>query len=240
MSSRPRGWHAAVAVAGLAALLGGCTGGSDTPAPTPTTPPVTSTSASTPPAERLQQLAAAGARARFHATYAVRSVHPKGHATWEVWRSASSLRVDVETKQATATLIRTPKATYSCRRAKHRRTCFRVAKGDDPIPPLFRLGAETLFSSDVSRLAGPLKRYDVSIAVPANVGLSGSVGTCFRVVPKKKSSKLQRGVYCLDTHGVITAVRYPNGNLVRRTHLTLHAPRGKAFQPYSKPTPLPS
>lgn len=240
MSTRPRGWRAAAVAVALAVSIAGCTSGGSSAQRSPSPAPTPTPSATTPVAQQLQQLAGRGTHARFRATYVVRSQHPKAHATWLVWRSANSLRVDVVTKRATATLIRTPKATYSCRKAKHRRTCFRVAKAGKPIPPLFRLLAHTLFSSDVATLAGALNGYDVVVVTPATVGLSGSVGLCFRVTPTTKKATLHKAVYCLDDKGVITAVRYPNGNLVRRTHLVMKAPRAKAFVPYSKPTPLPS
>src|SRR3954447_16861040 len=142
-------------------MTGCSSGGSTAQSPSPTRTVTPTPVATTPAAQLLQQLAGSGVDASFRATYVVRQQHPAGHATWQVWRTARSLRVDVVTKKVTATLIRTPHAAFSCRRSTHRRTCFRVAKGEKPIPAPFRLLAQTLFSADVATLAGAMTSYDV-------------------------------------------------------------------------------
>lgn len=225
-----------------AATLAGCTGSST---PTPTTAPTSSGSSPSPSptltvAQHLEHLAQLGTTAVFRGTYLVRQQHPSSRATWRVWRTRHSLRVDVVAKHVTATLIRTPKATYSCRRSGHHRTCFRVAKGDDPTPAPFRLLAELLFSDSLTRLAGRPHSYSVSAPTPGSVHVPTSGGTCFRVkVDKKRSSNLATGTYCLNAAGVFTAVVYPSGNVVRVEHVTSKAPDSKSFHPYSSPTPLP-
>ena len=224
-------------------MLAGCTG-SSAPEPGPTITsgsPSPSPSASLTAAQQLQRLAQEGTKAVFHASYVVRQKHPSGHATWQVWRTHRSLRVDVVTKRVTATLIRTPHATYSCRRSGHHRTCFRVAKGNHPVPAPFRLSAEQLFSDSLTRVATRPHSYSVRASAPGSVPVRTSGGTCFRVkVAKQKSRNLATGTYCLSSAGIFTAVVYPSGNLVRVQHVTSKAPNGHAFRPYSSPTPLPS
>lgn len=225
-----------------AATLAGCTGSS---APGPdTSPTATSSSPSPSPtltvAQQLEHLARLGTTAVFRGTYQVRQRHPSSRATWRVWRTHHSLRVDVVTKKVTATLIRTPKATYSCRKSGHHRTCFRVAKGNDSIPAPFRLLAEVLFSDSLTRLATRPHSYSVSAPAVGSVHVPTSGGTCFRVkVDKDRSSTLATGTYCLNATGVFTAVVYPSGNVVRVEHVTSKAPDSQSFRPYSSPTPLP-
>jgi hypothetical protein len=225
-----------------AATLAGCTG-SSAPEPGPTTTSVSpspSPTATLTAAEQLQQLAQQGTKAVFRGSYVVRQKHPSGHATWRVWRTHRSLRVDVVTKGVTATLIRTPHATYSCRRSGHQRTCFRVAKGDSPVPAPFRLSAEQLFSDSLARLATRPHSYTVRASAPGSVPVRTNGGTCFRVkVAKNKSKNLATGTYCLSSAGIFTAVVYPSGNIVRIEHVTAKAPSSDSFRPYSSPTPLP-
>jgi hypothetical protein len=223
-----------------AVCLAGCTS-SSSPKPSPTaTSPSPSPSATTPVAQRLQQLAALGTKAVFHGSYVVRQRHPSSHATWRVWRTKHSLRVDVVTKHVTATLISTPRATYSCRRSGHRKTCFRVAKGDQPIPVPVRLSAEQLFSTDLDRLANHPNSYTVSVPAAGSVPVRTSGAECFRVtVPKKSKVHLETATYCLSDAGIINAVVYPSGNIVRVQSTVLKAPKGEPFHPYSSPTPLP-
>ena len=221
-------------------LLSACSGSSSpSPAPSATTPSP-APSATLTVAQHLQQLADLGTKAVFHATYSVRQQHPSSRATWQVWRTHSSLRVDVATKNVTATLIRTPRATYSCRRSGHRKTCFRVAKTNNPIPAPFRLLAERLFSDSLDRLASRPHSYTVSAPAAGSVHVATSGGTCFNVrVPKNKSADLTTATYCLNSGGIFTAVVYPSGNAVRVDHVTTKPPSSDAFRPYSSPTPLP-
>lgn len=242
MSRRLRLGATAVAAVG-AVTLAGCTGSSG-PSPAPSssssTTPSTSASPTLSAAQQLQQLAGLGTKAVFHATYSVRQQHPAGRATWRVWRTHQSLRVDVVTKGVTATLIRTPRATFSCRRSGHRRTCFRVAKGNQTVPAPFRLLAERLFSDSLTRLADRPGSYRVATPAPGSVHVATSGGTCFRVtVPKKRSSDLATATYCLSASGVFTAVVYPSGNVVRVLRVTSQSPASGTFRPYSSPTPLP-
>jgi len=225
-----------------AATVAGCTG-SSAPQPRPTTTtssPSPSPTAALTAAQQLQQLARQGTKAVFHASYVVRQKHPSGHAAWRVWRTRRSLRVDVVTKSVTATLIRTPRAAYSCRRSGHHRTCFRVAKGNKPVPAPFRLSAEQLFSDSLTRLATRPHSYSVRTPAAGSVTVRTGGGTCFRVkVAKNRSTNLATGIYCLSAAGIFTAVVYPSGNVVRVEHVTTRAPDSHAFRPYSSPTPLP-
>lgn len=222
--------------------LSGCTGSSSGP-PSPT-PSVTTSSASPtplPPPQALQRLAALGTKAAFHATYAVRQSHPTSRATWKVWRTATSLRVDVVTKHNTATLISTPRATFSCSRAPHQRACFRVAKAGQPVPTALRLLAVRLFTTDLVALNAHPERYGIAAATPGSVTVPTHGGTCFHLTVPKKSAKsgIDTGTYCFDANGVLTVVAYPNGNIVRLTQLAVRPPKKSVFTPYSSPTPLP-
>ena len=224
------------AVAASVTLLAGCTG-SSAPEPTPT-PTTTSPSPSPSPtltaAQQLQQLARLGTKAVFRATYEVRQKHPSSRATWRVWRTNNALRVDVVTKHATATLIRGPHNTFACTRSGHRKRCFRVANGKS-VPAPLRLLAEQLFAADMRSLAkgSPPVKVAVSATGPP-------FGTCFAVTPRHKSSTIAKGEYCLDDAGVLTRVRYPNGNQVQIQKLhDAHAPDKRFFRPYASPTPVP-
>jgi hypothetical protein len=220
----------------LGALLSvtGCTGSPSPTAPPSTSPLPSSTSASpAPPEQQLQQLAALGTKAAFHATFAVRQSHPASHATWQVWRTPTSLRVDVVTKGVTATLIVTPHATYSCR--KPHRTCFTVARGDKPIPVPVRLLAEQLFSADLTTLATHPAAFSVTSMSDVQ-----TFGHCFEVAPSGgNKSAVDKAEYCFNDAGLLTRVRYPNGNLVQLEHSSAQTPKHSVFVPYSSPTPLP-
>jgi hypothetical protein len=225
-----------------AAGLSGCTG-SSAPAPSPTvTSPTPSPSPSLTAAEQLQQLAGLGTKAVFRATYVVRQRRPATRAQWRVWRTRGSLRVDVVTKHSTATLISTRHATYSCSRARHHRACFRVATAGRPVPHAVRLLAVRLFSADLILLSAHPERYGIAAATAGSVTVPTHGGTCFHLtVPKQTStSTIETGSYCFDSNGIPTAVEYPNGNVVRATHLVAEAPKRSVFVPYSSPTPLPS
>jgi hypothetical protein len=215
-----------------AAGLSGCTGSS---APTPT-PSTTTTSPSPAPSltatQQLEQLAALGAKAVYRATYRVRQKHPSGKATWRIWRSTNSLRVDVVTHHSTATLIETEHNTYACSRSGHDKRCFRAAKGDS-LPAPLRLLAAPLFSTNFATLANGSR-----IKVGA-VTTAGRFGTCFDVTPRLHKSSLEKANYCFTDAGVLTRVRYPNGNLVQAQNVVVHAPKGNVFHPYSSPTPIP-
>jgi hypothetical protein len=224
--------------------LAGCHSGGSGPAPSssPTETPTSAPSATTPAGEALRQLATAAAGASYRATYNVRQSHPATRATWRVWRTPSSLRVDVVTRRVTATLIVTAKASYSCRRAKHRKTCFRVAGAAQPVPAPFQLLAQKLFSTDIDSLKTHADAYAVTAAGPDAGTAHIRASTCYRLQPSSAAPKprVEKATYCFSTSGVLTSVTYPSGNLVRLQHLSMHRPTHSAFVPYSSPTPLPT
>ena len=222
-----------------ALLLAGCDSGSS-PAPTrtPTTPGATTASAAAPsPAEDLARLARLGVSVSYRARYVATQRHPRSRAGWQVWRSRTSLRVDVETRHSKATLIVTPRAAYACRAAAHERTCFRVAKGGKPIPAPFQLLAERLFDSDLGRLAAHADSYRVRSA--ARVGAASA--SCFGVRARGDAPRprVSRGTYCFSDRGLLSAVVYPSGNKVLLQHASTKAPDRGTFKPYAHPTPLP-
>lgn len=239
LTQSPRALLAAAALA-VAAIASGCSGSSSSGAPPTTTPVPTSASPTpVPPAQQLQQLAALGSKAAFHATYLVRQSHPSSRATWQVWRTTSSLRVDIVTKHNTATLISTPRATYSCSRGNHHRACFRVARAGEPIPVALRLLAVRLFTSDLVGIAQHPERYGIAAATPGSVTGPTNGGTCFHLTVPKETGGVETGSYCFNANGILTVVAYPNGNVVRLTNLSAHTPQTSVFTPYSSPTPLP-
>ena len=239
LTGLPRTLLATAALA-VAVTASGCSGSSSSGAPPSATPTATSASPTpVPPDQQLQQLAILGSKAAFHATYVVRQMHPASGATWEVWRTTSSLRVDIVTKHDTATLISTPHATYSCSRGNHHRACFRVAKAGEPIPVALRLLAVRLFTSDLVGIAQHPERYGIAAATPGSVTGPTNGGTCFHLTVPKQTGGMETGSYCFDANGILTVAAYPNGNVVRLAHLSAHAPLTSVFTPYSSPTPLP-
>jgi hypothetical protein len=147
--------------------------------------------------------------------------------------------VDVVTGDKNATLITTPTAAYACGKSQHDRTCFRVAKGDQAIPPVLRLDAQELFAAGLAALAHHTDNFRVTSADShdsANPAL-----TCFDIRPREKASgrTLERGTYCFKDTGVLASVRYPSGNTVRLDSVAMRTPDPKAFKPYAHPTPLP-
>ncbi|MDQ1697523.1 MAG: hypothetical protein QOJ03_2876 [Frankiaceae bacterium] len=223
--------------------LTGCTGGSSTPTPTPT---LTTLSPTTSPtlsdAEMLQQVATAAAGSSYAATYVASQRHPAKSATWRVWRTPVAVRVDVIVNNAKTTLIVTPRASYSCRAAQHRRTCFRVAKGNQPIPPQLRLSAEQLFADDIDSLATHPSDYRVRYLRPFDPPSPGEKpGTCFDVAPTSRASapRVEKGTYCFRGDGLLTSITYPSGSVVHLRSAKVAPPPASSFVPYSSPTPLP-
>ena len=239
MVSRRLGLRVAAVGTAVFAGLTGCTG-SSTPEPSPPqrTSISPSASAATSPADQLQQLAATGASASYHAFYGADQKRPSSKAKWTVWRTEHSLRVDVITSKSTATLIQTRRATYSCSRAHGRKACFRVAKAGKPVPRVFQLLAERLFSTVLVQFAQHASRYAIT---PATGGAAVGAGSCFVVkVPAGQPASVEPATYCFNDNGVLTAVRYRNGNAVQLLKVVMRTPDPATFRPYSSPTPLPS
>jgi hypothetical protein len=229
-----------LAVTVLAA--GGCDSGS-TPEPsrTPSAPATTSTPPPPTPTEALRSLAQAGAKAAYRASYTARQKGRPHRATWIVWRTPSRLRVDVVTQDKNATLITTPSAAYACGKSKHDRTCFRVAKGGEPIPPVLRLDAQQLFAEGLTALAQRAAAYRISTAPADASPAKRSDLSCFRVRPGPDAPKrgVSAGTYCFVRSGMLASVRYPSGNTVELDKLSMRTPDDKVFKPYTSPTPLP-
>jgi hypothetical protein len=229
------------ALAALALAAGGCTG-SPKPAPTvtPSTPAPPGTTPSNP-ASALQALASAAGHATYQATYTATERHPRSTASWIVWRTPQSLRVDVQTKRTRATLIVSPHGSYSCRAAGKRKTCFRVAKPGKPVPAIFRLLAEQLFSTAVDTLRSRITDYAVTAGAVNDGGPGAPASACFAVRPLSAAPRqgVARGTYCFATTGILTSVQYPSGNVVRLVHVRMTRPPTSVFRPYASPTPIP-
>jgi hypothetical protein len=234
-----RGW---VALAAALCLATACTSGGAKPHPSATTPlPTPTTSATTPAGEAVAHLASLADKARYRATYVARQHKPRSRATWHVWHARSALRVDVVEGKVTATLIVTRRAAYSCSRAHHRRTCFRVAHGGKPIPAPFNLAPQALFTSTVRSLSTAADSYRVRAVDAQDGGPARPAATCYSIRATHKSPKptVATGIYCFAATGIVTSVRYPSGNTVLLTQVRMRAPQPASFRPYSSPTPLP-
>jgi hypothetical protein len=222
--------------------LAGCdSDGGSTPTETPTTPPPTATTVAPTPAEALQDLAAAGGKASYHARYVARQEDRPHRADWIVWHTPRRLRVDVATDDKFATLITTPTAAFACGKARHDRTCFRIARRDDPIPQVLRLEAQEVFSQGLAALADHTGAYRITTA-PADDSPSRVAGlSCFRVRPGTDAPRqgVTRGTYCFTARGVLASVVFPSGSTVALAGISMRAPKDKVFEPYASPTPLP-
>jgi hypothetical protein len=231
---------AAVGVAALAALTA-CTGSSGTPAASPPSTASPTTSATTGAAQDLQRLAGLAAGLTYAATYRAHLRSPASTATWRVWRGRTSLRVDVVARRVIATLIVTAHGSYSCRKAKRARTCFRVAKAGAPIPAPFDYAPHTLFSTTVDQLARNAGAYVVTAARARPADGQVPASTCFAVRPVASTPKPQAlaATYCFSMRGLLTAVTYPSHDTVRLVDAALRTPPTSRFVPYASPTPIP-
>lgn len=225
-------------------LAAGCTG-SSTPGPTASaTTTSASPSAHASPtltaAAQLQGVARAATRAVFHATYRVHREKPGSAATLRVDHNKRSVRVDITTGSATATLIAAPRATFACSRSHGRRACFRVAKKGERIPTPFNLAPASIFTREVARLAAHPNRYDIRLAGDRRShGPHVPASSCFRVRAKTGPKPERRPItYCFSAEGVLTFAQYASGNVIRLTSVRQRVPTD-AFRPYSSPTPIP-
>jgi hypothetical protein len=241
-----RGARTATLSAALLAMTvlaaAGCdSGGGPKPSGTPTTAPATTTPPPPTPTEALRTLAQAGTKVAYRATYTARQKGRPHKAKWIVWHTPTRLRVDVVTGNKYATLITTPAAAYACGKAHRDRTCFRVAKGDEAIPPVLRLDAQELFSKGLAALAQRAGAYRISTAPVDEAPTERSGLSCFRVRPGPDAPKrgVSAGTYCFVRAGVLASVTYPSGNTVELDTVAMRTPERKAFKPYASPTPLP-
>jgi hypothetical protein len=223
---------AAAALTALLALCAACaSSGSRPPAPRP----------SSAAAAALTDLAGRGSGATYTGLYEFHQRSPNTIAKVEVWHSPPNLRVDVIRDGATATFIRTAKATYSCAKKKHKVSCFTVAGAGKPAPAPFDVGPATLFSDDLVALSASGISYVVTEAppVPARGGIPAA--TCFGVKAGGLTPVpvVQPGTYCFADTGVLTSVTYPSGNTARLLRVRTVAPAVN-FKPYVRPSPLPS
>ena len=233
------GRNASVTLA-LASVLAACSSGGSSPAQH-VTPTITPTSAATTPVgEQLQTLARAGLRVSYHASYVARQDKTPHRADWQVAHTPNALRIDVVTRDQTATLIVGPKGAFSCARAGHRRACFRVAKPGKPVPAPFDHAPQALFTSDLHSLAEHAGDYGIS-PVTASAGGGRTGDSCFRIraTSTAPNPRVPTGVYCFAPTGVLTAIHFPTGSTVRLTNVRMSRPPSSVFHPYSSPTPLP-
>jgi hypothetical protein len=223
---------AAVGVATVLALCAACTSSSSSGP---------KTDGSSAAAAQLTALASRGAQATYSGIYEFHQVTPNSTAKVAVWHASPNLRVDVISGGATASFIRTAKATYSCAKKKHKQSCFKVAGPGQAAPAPFDVGPATLFSDDLVSLSASGLSYVVTSATPVPAGGGVPAATCFHVKSGvlTPAPAVQPGTYCFADTGVLTSVTYPNGNTARLTRVRSTAPSSN-FRPYAKPSSLPS
>jgi hypothetical protein len=230
----------------LTAPLAGCSG-SDKASPPPATtsasqtaPPSESPSPTAMPADALAALARRASEASYTARYTLdRTTTKTPPARFTVYRTGRSLRVDVISGSATATLITTPKGSYSCRAARGEKTCFLIAGAGKPIPKLFDAGLQQVFTGYLQRLAQHAGDYSVTDAGTTAATTRLPAARCFDVTATSTTPKptVANGRYCLAATGIVTSVTYPTGTL-RLTAITA-PPTPRILAPYANPTPLP-
>jgi hypothetical protein len=228
----------------LALLVGACSSSGSNPKP-----PV-----ATPAGDVLASLAAKGAAASYSATYEFHQASPDTTATVQVWRTDTSLRVDVVAGATTATLLRTPSGSYSCSITNGKRSCLLVAGPGRPLPPPFDIAPASLFTTDLLQLADQTGAYDVKSAPPLSASGPAAGARCFDVTPapatasaspttspsaSPSAAAVPAGRYCFTADGLLAAATFPSGNTVRMTAAQVGAPPAAQFTPYAKPTPLP-
>jgi hypothetical protein len=192
-------------------------------------------------AAQLAALAGRGATATYTGIYSFHQVSPDSTAAVDVWHAPPNLRVDVVSGGATASLIRTAAATYSCASKKHKVSCFTIAKRGEKAPAPFDVGPASLFSGDLVTLSASGITYVVTPAPPVPASGKVPAATCFAIKAGLLTPQpaVQPGTYCFADTGVLTSVTYPSGNTARLTLVLPTAPP-KRFKPYAKPVPLPS
>lgn len=192
-------------------------------------------------ATKLAELAGRGAAATYTAAYTFHQESPNSTVVVDVWHAPPNLRVDVAGGGATASFIRTPRATYSCAMKKHKSSCFTVAGPGQPAPAPFDVGPATLFSDDLVTLSASGISYLVTPATPVPANGDLPAATCFAIKAGLLTPQpaVQPGTYCFADTGVLTSVTYPSGNTARAIQVLPVASAAK-FKPYAKPAPLPS
>ncbi len=192
------------------------------------------------PAAALAALAGRAAQASYTARYTLdRKTAKTPPARFTVYRTGRSLRVDVISNGATATLITTPKGSYSCRAAGGQKTCFLIAGAGKPIPRLFDAGLQQVFTGYLQRLAQHAADYSVTDAGTTAATSRLPAARCFDVSATTTTPKpaVADGRYCLASTGIVTSVTYPTGT-VRLTAITA-PPTSRILAPYASATPLP-
>jgi hypothetical protein len=192
-------------------------------------------------AAKLAELAGRGAAATYTAAYAFHQQSTNSTAIVDVWHAPPNLRVDVVSGGATASFIRTPKATYSCASKQEKASCFTVAGPGQPAPAPFDVGPATLFSDDLVTLSASGISYVVTPAPPVPASNSLPAATCLAIKAGLLTPQpaVQPGTYCFADTGVMTSVTYPSGNTAQLIQVLPVASASK-FKPYAKPAPLPS
>ena len=229
-------------------VLGGCTSGDPSSAPTPTGSAQTTPAAGPSPkpltaGQRAQQLAALSPE-QFDALYRLTSKGPRPDAKVRMRVKGERFRLDVMQGRRTAVLVNGPRGVVSCQIVKPKKgradkSCFLVASSPKRIPDLFDPQVQRLFRSATRAISAGGKQLTVhrdgTWRAPGGLGPS----ECFSV----RGGALDNGTYCYlskpaPTIGLMARAAFPSGKLELREVKQVR--RSGLFRPPVRPTPLPT
>lgn len=206
-------------------------------------------SASTSAADTLRTSATSGLNRSYTATYALtRAGSASGtgaEGTVTVYRTPTSLRLDVATSTGVSSSITTPTSTVACQRPTGNRkpTCLTVAGAGATPPAAFDPTLREVFGAMLRVFAASGHALQVGTPAPSATPTASSpaaVGTthCF-TVGGTPPPPVATGTYCLSSGGVPTFLSFPSGTATL-TAYTPGPPAAARFVPDVAPTPLPS
>ena len=199
-------------------------------------------------AEQLQQRAQDGLLASYSATYAIAGAEGADGGQVSVWRTPTTLRLDVRTDAGTSTSITTPQESVACQVPSNgkRPTCLRVAGPGQTPPEAFDPVLRKVFGDALRVLANDDNGLTITSATatptPGATAPTAAVTEdvdCFAVTAPSDQQKIASGTYCLTTDGIPVAMSFPSGD-VTATELTRATPEPSTFVPTTSPTPLPT
>jgi len=195
---------------------------------------------STPESE-LSARAADGLQQSYTATYTV-AKDGAAESTLTVWRTPTSLRLDVGTASGISTSITGPGAPVVCQSptSGKKPTCLTVAKAGEAPPATFDPALRTVFSDSLRAFADP--NSELSVTYPTIVPTlvvphSAGVPRCF-TVSGSSQPPVAAGTYCLTENGIPAQVEFASGTATLTA--LKGAPPASVFVPPVAPTPLPT
>jgi len=192
--------------------------------------------------DEIQERAQAGLLASYSGTYAITDTKGGDSGRVSVWRTPTTLRLDVRTDKGISTSITTPQGTVACQvpSTGKKPTCLEVAAAGATPPPLFDPVLRKVFG-DALRVLGDDDNGLIVEAQPSASPTSAvsEATSCFKVTAPSTQQKIASGTYCLTADGIPTGMNFASGT-VTLTVLTRAAPEASVFEPTTSPTPLPS